>query len=342
MPVVTLGIDLAKNVFQLHGVDAAGNKVLVKRLSRSQVLPTLSKLNSCLVGMEACGSSHYWAREIQALGHEVRLMPGQYVKPYVKRNKTDAADAEAICEAVTRPTMRFVPIKDAEQQAVLMHHRSRELLVKQRTMLANAIRGHLGEFGLVVAQGLRNVSKLKLLLDSADPKTLPTYGKQVLELLFEQIEAVNANILVLEKRIKQWHQESELSRRLTSIPGVGPLTASAVVAHIGKAECFNSARSFAAWLGLTPMEHSSGGKSYKGGISKRGDGYIRRLLVHGARAVVRMRSRQDASPMPWLDGLLARKNRNTATVALANKNARMIWALLAHGTSFRGYAGNVI
>jgi transposase len=324
MPIITIGLDLAKSVFQLHAIDEEGAVVMRKRLPRSQVLPTLEKIPPCLVGMEACGSAHHWAREIQALGHDVRLMPAQYVKPYVKRNKTDAADAEAICEAVRRPTMRFVAIKTIEQQAVMLNHRGRELLVKQRTMLANAIRSHFAEFGIVTAQGTQNLCKLK---QAAQQGSLTQTAMDVLELLFDQLDALNKSIKALELRIHAWHKSNEVSQRLTSIPGVGPLTASAIVASVGQATCFGSARSFAAWLGLTPREHSSGGKVMLGGISKRGDGYIRKLLVHGARAVVRMRSRKDAAPMPWLDGLLERKHRNSATVALAHKNARIGVAL---------------
>ena len=331
MSIVTIGLDLAKTIFQIHAVDEIGNVILRKRLTRSQVLPTLKKIDPCLVGMEACSSSHHWAREIEALGHEVKLMPAQYVKPYVKRNKTDAADAEAICEAVRRPTMRFVPIKSREQQAVLLQHRSRELLVKQRTMLVNAVRSYCMEFGLVMAKGIHNVSKLK---QAVGQMSLPKAATDVLGLMFTQLEAMNEKIDTLEERIHAWHRQNESSKRLTRIPGVGPLTASAIVASIGDATCFGSSRSFAAWLGLTPRECSSGGKRVQGGISKRGDGYIRRLLVHGGRAVVRVRCQGQSAPSPWLDGLLANKHRNTVAVAVANKNARVIWALLTTGKAF--------
>ena len=331
MPIVTIGLDLAKSVFQLHAIDEHGVVIMRKRLTRGQVLPVLAKIPPCRVGMEACGSAHHWAREIQALGHEVRLMPAQYVKPYVKQNKTDAADAEAICEAVQRPTMRFVATKSIEQQAVMLNHRGRELLVKQRTMLANAIRAHFAEFGIITAQGTQNLFKLK---QAAEQGSLTKTAMDVLELLFDQLDALNKNIKALELRIHTWHKSNETSQRLTSIPGVGPLTASAIVASVGTACSFGTARSFAAWLGLTPREHSSGGKQMLGGISKRGDGYIRKLLVHGARAVVRMRSRKNAEPLPWLDGLLERKHRNVATVALAHKNARVVWALLNTGEVF--------
>ncbi len=335
MTIVTLGIDIAKNVFQLHGVDASGTVILRKQLPRKRLLNYLSNLDSCLVGMEACGSSHYWGRQISSLGHEVRLMPAQYVKPYVKRSKTDAADAAAICEAVTRPDMRFVAIKSADQQAVLLHHRSREILVKQRTMLINAVRAHMAEFGVVVAQGLQNVDKLATLLNEHAGHLIPTEAKSILQMLFAQITSLNDSITDLENRIKLWHKRDEACQRLSTIPGIGPLTATAIVASIGDGHLFSSGRSFAAWLGLTPREHSSGGKQQLGGITKQGDGYIRRLLVHGARAVVRMKTRKDAPPSPWLDSLLARKHRNTATVAVANKNARMAWAILTKGEIYQ-------
>lgn len=337
MEIVTIGIDIAKTVFQVHGVDAAGDIVLRKRLSRGQFLKFMQSVPPCLVGMEACGAAHYWAREIIKLGHKVKLMPGQYVKPYVKRNKTDTADAEAICEAVTRPTMRFVAIRSAENQAALLQHRSRDILVKQRTMLVNAVRGHLAEFGVVAPKGLAHVAKLKALLQDCDGGDIPPLAGEILDVLFSQIIALTEQIDALEKRIAAEHRTNANSQRLTSIPGIGPLTASAILATVGDISAFKSGREFAAWLGLTPLEHSSGDKRYTGRISKRGDGYLRRLLVHGARAVVRMRSRKGAAPFEWLDNLLTRRPRNTATVALANKNARMIWALLTKGEVFKGY-----
>ena len=253
----------------------------------------------------------------------------------MKRSKTDVADAAAICEAVTRPDMRFVAIKSADQQAVLLHHRSRELLVKQRTMLVNAVRAHMAEFGVVVAQGLRNVDKLETLLNEGSGHLIPVEAKSILQMLFAQITSLNDSITHLEKRIQPWHKRDEACQRLSTIPGIGPLTATAIVGSIGAGHLFSSGRSFAAWLGLTPREHSSGGKQKLGGISKQGDGYIRRLLVHGARAVVRMRSRKDAQPSPWLDSLLARKHRNAPTVALANKNARMAWVILTRGENYQ-------
>lgn len=341
MSIVTIGIDIAKNVFQVHGVDERGKVIMRKRLSRGRFLDFMGSVPACLVGMEACGSSHHWARELSKLGHEVKLMPGQYVKPYVKRNKTDAADAEAICEAVARPSMRFVAVRTAENQAVLLQHRSRELLVKQRTMLVNAVRGHMAEFGIVAAKGLPCIIKLKSLLAEHTGQNIPALAGEIMEMLFAQIEALTEKIDALQKRIAQEHQANEVSQRLASIPGIGPLTASAILATVGDARTFSSGREFAAWLGLTPLEHSSGNKRRIGAISKRGDGYLRRLLVHGARAVVRMRSRKNAPPFPWLDGLLDRRPRNMATVALANKNARMVWALLTKGGAFKGYGHRV-
>lgn len=246
MPIVTIGLDLAKSVFQLHAIDEQGAVILRKRLTRGQVLPTLAKIPPCVVGMEACGSAHHWAREIQVLGHEVRLMPAQYVKPYVKQNKTDAADAEAICEALQRPTMRFVAVKSVEQQAVMLNHRGRELLVKQRTMLANAIRAHFAEFGIITAQGTQNLGKLK---QAAEDGALSKTVMDVLNLLFDQLDGLNKRIKELELRIHAWHKNNKTSKRLTSIPGIGPLTASAIVASIGTAGNFGTARSFAAWLG---------------------------------------------------------------------------------------------
>ena len=264
-------------------------------------------------------------------------MPGQYVNPYVKRNKTDAADAEAICEAVTRPSMRFVSIRSAQNQAVLLQHRSREILVKQRTMLVNAVRGHMAEFGIVTPKGLANVAKLQSLLEDSESGNIPTLAKEILNVLFDQIGVLSEQIEALQQHITQEHRANATSQRLASIPGIGPLSASAILATVGDISAFKSGREFAAWLGLTPLEHSSGDKRYTGGISKRGDGYLRRLLVHGARAVVRMRNRKGAAPFPWLDDLLERLPRNTATVALANKNARMIWALLTKEETFKGY-----
>lgn len=284
--LVTVGLDLAKHVFQIHGVKADGSVAVRRQLRRGEVLKFFAGLPPCVVGMEACGSAHYWAREIGALGHEVRLMPPAYVKPYVKRGKTDAADAEAICEAVTRPTMRFVAIKNADQQAVLMLHKARELLVRQRVMLTNAVRAHLAEFGVVAAQGPGGISVLRALLTEGDV-SLPAYVRDAIDALIAQIDSAERQIADLETRIMAWHRADEASRRLATIPGIGPITASAIAASVPDASLFRSGRQFAAWLGLTPRAHSSGGKERAMGISKQGDAYIRRLLVVGATAVLR-------------------------------------------------------
>jgi transposase len=291
-------------------------------------------MSPCLVGIEACGSGHHWARELRRFGHDVRLMPPQYVRPYVKTNKHDAADAEAICEAVQRPSMRFVPIKEADQQAALMLHRSRELLVRQRTMLANAVRAHAAEFGLVVPKGIQRLPELRVAIASADPDVVPELAKSVLLTLASQIEAINVRVLMLEKQIMEWHRANAASQRLAAIPGIGPITATAIVATVAEPSRFTSARQFAAWIGLVPRQHSSGGRERLGGISKRGDGYLRRLLVHGARAVIRWQRRPNARPLPWLAALLGRKHVNVAAAALANKNARIAWALLTRQEAY--------
>jgi transposase len=338
MQVTTVGLDLAKNIFQVHGIDAKGHVVLRRRLRRQEVLAFFAQLPRCVIGIEACGGAHWWAREIGRLGHEVRLMPAHYVRPYVKRGKNDAADAEAICEAVTRPTMRFVPVKGAAQQAALMLHRTRELLVRQRTMLVNALRGHLAEFGIVVAQGIANVVKLRAVLAEAADQRLPPLARDVLGLLAEQLQALEDRLERLERDLLAWHRANETSQRLATVPGVGPITATALVASIGDPAHFRSARQFAAWLGLVPQQHSSGGKERLGSISKRGDGYLRKLLVHGARTLLRWRGR-GVSTSPWLAKLLERRPANVATVALAHKNARILWAMMMRGESFRQPVG---
>jgi transposase len=325
---IVIGLDVAKHVFQVHGVDSTGKPVLRKRLRRSELTRFFAAMSPCIVGLEACGSGHHWARELRRFGHDVRLMPPQYVRPYVKTNKHDAADAEAICEAVQRPSMRFVPIKEADQQAALTLHRSRELLVRQRTMLANAVRSHAAEFGLVVPKGIQRIPELCALIASSDPDVLPELAKSVLLTLATQIEVINLRILTLERQLVAWHRESAASQRLATIPGIGPITATAIVATVADPRRFTSARQFAAWIGLVPKQHSSGARERLGGISKRGDGYLRRLLVHGARAVIRWQRRPNARPLPWLAGLLGRRHVNVAAAALANKNARIAWALL--------------
>ena len=326
-----IGLDLAKNVLQVHGVAADGGVVIRRQLRRGQVLEFFASQPSCLVGMEACASAHHWAREIIALGHQVRLMPPAYVKAYVKRGKTDAADAEAIAEAVTRPTMRFVAVKSKAQQAALMLHKTRDLLVRQRTMLINALRGHLGEYGIIAAQGAAGVrTALKALFLERDH--LPELARAALQGLAAQLEAFGSEIDRLEARIIAWHRQDETSRRLASIPGIGPFTASAIAASAPDPRLFRSGRQFAAWLGLTPRAHSSGGKEHQVGISKMGDGYLRRVLVLGATAVLRMVRQRGGDP--WLVALLARKKPKIAAVALANKTARIAWVLMARKQSY--------
>jgi len=330
--ITTIGLDLAKNVFQVHGVDAAGRVVVRKALRRAEVLRFFEQLPPCLVGMEACGTAHHWARELTKLGHTVRLMPPAYVKAYVKRGKTDAADAEAIAEAVTRPTMRFVAVKTTEQQAVLMLHKVRDLLVRQRTMLINALRGHLAEFGIIAARGPGGVSAAIAALHE-EQDHLPELARQVLHGLVEQMRLIGLEIARAEQRIMAWHRASEASQRLATIPGIGPITASAIAASVPDAALFRSGRQFAAWLGLTPRPHSSGGKQRLGGISKQGDSYIRRLLVIGATAVIRC-ARQDNASKSWAAKLLQRKPARVVSVALANKTARIAWAILARNQSY--------
>ena len=338
MQVTTIGLDLAKNLFQVHGVDAKGNGVIRKRLSRSGLLPYFSKLPPCVVGIEACATAHHWARELIALGHEVKLMPPAYVKPYVKRCKNDAADAEAICEAVMRPVMRFVPVKSAEQQSVLMLHRSRDLLIRQRTMLVNALRGHFAELGIVVAQGIQNWPKLvEIILDDTDTR-LPAIARLALGLLVAQIQDLQGRIKDLERALLAWHRKNQTSRRLETIPGIGFITATAITATVTDPSHFKSARQFAAWLGLVPRQNSSGGKDRLGRISKMGNRYLRRLLVVGATALIRF-ARNRATPLAaWADRLLASRPARLVSVALANKIARVAWAILARG----GYYGSQV
>ncbi len=333
--ITTIGLDLAKMVFQVHGADQDGRPVMRKKLRRGQVLGFFAGLSPCLIGLEACASAHYWARELQALGHAVRLIPPQYVKPFVKTNKNDASDAEAICEALIRPTMRFAPLKSAEQQSVLMLHRARELLVRQRTMLINALRGHCGEFGVVVAQGASKVAELIAMIEDRQDERLPALAREALGSLVGQLQMVQAQIVGLEKKLMAWHRANEASRRLATIPGVGVITATALVATIGDASQFHSGRQLAAWLGLVPRQHSSGGKDRLGRISKRGDGYLRKLLVHGARTVLLWSRRKKETRTAWLEALLARRPTNVVVVAMANKTARVVWALLSRGETFR-------
>lgn len=330
--ITTIGLDLAKNVFQIHAVGAAGQVLARRQLRRAELLKFFGKLPACLVGMEACGTSHYWAREIAALGHTVKMMPPAYVKPYVKRGKTDSADAEAICEAVTRPTMRFVPVKTIEQQAVLMLHKTRDLLIKQRTMLINALRSHLSELGVVAPQGPAGVQSAIASLHELQDQW-PDLARAALHGMVDQLRDLRLQIEKLETHIHAWHRKDETSRRLAAIPGIGPITASAIVAAVPNASVFRSGRQFAAWLGLTPKAHSSGGKEKLGGISKQGDGYIRRLLVVGATSVIRVARKETTSKL-WATKLLERKPARVVSVALANKTARIVWAMLVRGENY--------
>ena len=331
MQLTTIGLDLAKHVFQVHGVDAAGNIVLRRRLRRGQMITFFAGLAPCLVGIEACATAHFWARELTALGHDVRLMPAQYVKAYVKRGKNDAADAVAICEAVSRPSMRFVPVKSEAQQAALMLHRARDLLMRQRTQLINAVRGHLAEFGLVEAQGPWNVPRL--LASMQEERRVPELARQVLQLLAAQLDEVGQRIAEVDARITAWHKANPVSRRLATIPGLGPLIATAIAATVPDPDVFRNGREFAAWLGLVPRQRSTGGKQRLGRISRLGDKYIRQLLIVGAQTVL-LRSKA-ARSNAWIQGLLARRPRLVVAVALANKTARIAWAVMTKGQTYR-------
>ena len=335
MKITTIGVDLAKNVFQVHGVDERGKTMLRKQLRREQVCAFFANLPPCLIGMEACGGAHHWARSLQRYGHTVRLMAPQFVKPYVKTNKNDAADAEAICEAVARPNMRFVAIKSVEQQSVLAVHRVRQGFVKARTAQSNQIRSLLGEFGLVIPQGICHVvPRVPALLERAGD-ALPLAFRHLVERLLSHLKELDRQVLELEAQIKAWHRSSELSQRLEKIPGIGPLGASALVASIGDARSFENGRQLSAWLGLVPRQNSSGGKPTLLGMSKRGDVYLRTLLIHGARSAILAARRKPVLENAWLARLLGRRHPNVAAVALANKNARTVWALLAHDREFR-------
>lgn len=327
--LTTIGIDLAKNVFQIHGVDRSGQIAVRRQLRRSQFLEFFLGRPSCLIGMEACAGAHHWGRELQRLGHDVRLIPPSYVKPYVRRGKTDAADAAAICEAVTRPSMRFVPIKSEESSAVLVLHRTRDFLVRQRTQIGNAIRAHMGEFGIVVAQGTQNIGRLEDRLPE-----VPETARRPLELLFAQLAETKARIDELAGEIEKSHKENEASRRLVTVPGVGVLTATVIAATTPDVTNFACARDYAAWLGLTPKPHSTGGKQRVGRISKMGNRYIRRLLFLGAMAQISAR-RKRGPGKDRLWSMLQAKKTKVVAIALANRMARTIFALLRDGTSFK-------
>ena len=334
MKITTVGLDLAKSVFQVHGVDVRGKAVLRKQLKRSEMATFFANLPSCLIGMEACSSAHHWARKLMALGHEVRLMAPQFVKPYVKTNKNDRNDAEAICEAVARPNMRFVPVKTSEQQTVLALHRARAAYVKARTAQANQMRGLLSEFGIILPAGIAHLYRQVPDILADGDNTLPGPMRALLRRLLAQLKALDQQVGELKGEIVTWHLHNEDSRRLEHIGGFGPLTASALVASLGNARSFKNGRQVAAWLGLVPRQDSSGGKTKLLGISKHGDVYLRTLLIHGARAVLRHLAHRSHGTNDWLRRLLARRHKNIAAVALANKNARIAWALLAHQRDF--------
>jgi transposase len=334
MQATTIGLDIAKNVFQVHGIDADDRVVVRKQLRRGQVVAFFKALSPCLVGMEACATAHYWAREVTKLGHTVRLMPARDVKAYVKRNKNDAADAEAICEAVQRPTVRSVQVKSAAQQSQLMLHRTRDLLMRQRTQVINALRAHLAELGITATQGHEGLKELLRIIANDDDERLPVDAYASLVVLAAELQAMQTLIGSLEKRLKAQHRKSEASRRLETIPGIGFVGATAIAATVTDPSVFRSGRDFAAWIGLVPRENSTGGKQKLGPISKQGDRYLRRILVVGAHAVLKQ-AKQKPEKYPWLTELLARKPFKVVAVALANKMARMAWALLAHGGTYR-------
>ena len=333
--ISTVGLDIAKSVFQVHGIDENGEVLVRRQLKRRQVLPFFAKLSQCLVGIEACATSHHWAREITRLGHEVRLMPPRYVKPYVKRNKNDAADAEAICEAVTRPTMRFVPIKTEEQQSVLVLHRTRQLFVRQRTTLINAIRAHMAEFGIVAGVGRNGVEQLLGVITKGEDDRIPAPARACLMALAVQLEMVKRQILEADRRVLAWHRASKLSKRLEAIPGVGPLAATAFVASIPDATVFRSGRDLSAWIGLVPKQNSTGGKERLGSISKAGNRYLRQLLVVGALSVIRRAKQAGYTRHPWLVRLLERRSTKVAAIALANKIARIVWAMMVRNERYQ-------
>jgi len=335
MHIATIGLDLAKNVFQIHGIDADGDAVVRRRLRRSQVFEFFAGLEPCLIGMEACGTAHFWARVLMSLGHEVKIIPPSYVKAYVRRGKNDAVDAAAICEAVTRPNMRFVPIKSEEQQAALMLHKSRALLVRQQTMLVNAMRAQMAELGMIAPQGRARIKELIAVIEDDAQDSIPALAKAALKPLVLQLRAGEAAISALDDEIKAWHLSDEASQRLASIPGVGILTATAISATMGDPAYFKSGREFAAWLGLVPRQNSSGGKDRLGRISRQGNRYIRRLLVIGATSMLRRAKDRSAPGGEWVNSLLERRPARLVTVAMANKTARIAWALLAHGETYR-------
>ena len=338
--VTTIGLDIAKSVFQVHCVDVSGQAVIRRQLKRRYLLAFFAKLPPCLVGIEACASSHHWSRELQALGHTVRLMSPAYVKPYVKRRqKNDAADAEAICEAVTRANMRFVPTKTPEQQSGLMLHRTRQLFIRQQTSVINAIRAHLAEFGIVAPAGRKGIEELLRVIADPSDKRVPDVVRTCLAALGSQLLSLKKQILDFDRMILAWHRSDQTSKRLNCIPGVGPLLATALVASVGDPKAFQSGRNFSAWIGLVPKQHSSGGRARLGSISKQRDRYLRSLFVAGAFAVIRYAKLHGTKYRPWVAALLVRRPTKVAAIALANKLARMAWAMMARGERYNYPAG---
>lgn len=330
---IRIGIDLGKNYFQIHALGRENGEATTRKLTRQAMRKFFSEIEPCFVGMEACASSHYWARELLAMGHDVRLIPPIYVKPYVKRGKNDAADAAAVCEAMSRPGMRFVPVKSQENQAILMLHKTRELLIKQQTMSVNALRGHLAEFGIVAAKGIGRVDEL--IEKAENDATLPAAAMTALTVFVQHLKAIDASIANLDSRIAIGHAQSEASQLLAGIPGVGKITASAIVASVPDPNAFKSGRDFSAWLGSTPRQNSSGGKERLGSITKQGNAYIRRLLVLGATSLLRALGKRKGALHDWVVALLARRPARLVTVALANKLARITWAIMTTGEPFR-------
>jgi transposase len=342
----TIGLDIAKSVFQVHGIEDRTGAVFTKRLRRVQVMSYFAALEPSLIGIEACSGAHHWARELSKLGHEVKLLPPNYVKPYVKRGKSDALDAEAILEALSRPTMRFVPVKRVQSQAALVLHKVRDQLVKQRTTLVNVLRAHMAEFGIVAPQGIGRIGELRAIVGDEADQRLPDLARDALERVIHQLDGLEIDIDKLERQIVKHCKTSEASLRLTAVPGVGPITASAFAAAIEDASRFKSGRHFAAWLGLTPKRNASGLKERKGKISKMGNPYLRTLLVLGATAVVG-KAKRSKTPAPGLATRLLAKSKpvRLITVALANKMARIVWALLAKGQTYRSlpaHQGNAL
>ena len=335
MKITAIGLDLAKNVFQVHGVDERGHALVKKTLKRAQLAAFFASVPPCLVGMEACSGAHFWARKLQGFGHTVRLISPQFVRPYVKSNKTDAADAAAICEAVSRPDMRFVPIKSIESQGLLVLHRARQGFIRSRVAQTYQIRGFLAEFGIIIPQGAYHIQpRVAEILEDAEI-ALPGTVRELLLQLVAHVRYAHEQEQLLEARIKRWHKDNEASSRLAQIPGIGPLTASALVASIGDVSAFRNGRQLAAWLGLVPRQHSTGGKAHLLGISRRGDTYLRTLLTHGARSVIICAKQKPGYEQSWLGRLLKRKHHNVVVCALANHNARVVWALLKHDRQYR-------